>query len=59
MFEKFIVEQNTHWEGNLLNAGFPRMAAEKLVKYIDIKQVIALIGVRRSGKSTIVRQILF
>src|SRR3989344_3483989 len=58
MFEKFIVEQNTHWEGNLLNAGFPRMAAEKLVKYIDIKQIIALIGVRRSGKSTIVRQLI-
>ena len=58
MFEKFIVEQNTHWEGNLLNAGFPRMAAGKLVKYIDIKQVIALIGVRRSGKSTIVRQLI-
>ena len=58
MFEKFIVEQNTHWEGNLLNAGFPRMAAEKLVKYIDIKQIIALIGVRRSGKSTIVKQLI-
>lgn len=58
MFEKFIIEQNTHWEGDLQYLGFPRMAAEKLVKYIDIKQVIALIGVRRSGKSTIARQLI-
>lgn len=58
MFEKFIIEQNTHWEGDLQDLGFPRMAAEKLVKYIDIKQVIALIGVRRSGKSTIARQLI-
>lgn len=58
MFDKFIIEQNTHWEEDLPDIGFPRMAAEKLVKYINIKQIIALIGVRRSGKSTIARQLI-
>lgn len=58
MFEKFIVEQNTHWKRDLAEAGFPREAMAVLVKYINIRQIVALIGVRRGGKSTIAKQLI-
>ncbi|MBU4056983.1 ATP-binding protein [Patescibacteria group bacterium] len=58
MFEKFIVEQNAQWKGDLAEAGFPREAAAVLVKYINIRQIVALVGVRRGGKSTIARQLI-
>lgn len=58
MFEKFIVEQNKHWEKDPIGAGFPRVVITDLVKYLNIRQIVALIGVRRSGKSTIARQLI-
>ena len=58
MFEKFIVEQNKHWGKDLADAGFPRAIVSDLVKYLNIRQIVALIGVRRSGKSTIAKQLV-
>lgn len=58
MFERFIIEQNRHWEEKPLNIGFPRVVLSGLVKFLNIRQIIALIGVRRSGKSTIARQLV-
>lgn len=58
MFEKFIVEQNKHWEEEPTDTGFPRVIVADLVKYLNIRQIVALIGVRRSGKSTIARQLI-
>lgn len=58
MFEKFIVEQNTHWKKGLFEAGFPREVMTDLVKYINIRQIVALVGVRRCGKSTIAKQLI-
>lgn len=58
MFEKFIIEQNMHWEGDFANMSLPRLAMTELVKYINIRQIVALIGVRRCGKSTIAKQLI-
>lgn len=58
MFEKFIVEQNMHWEGKLADQGLPRLTMVELVKYINIRQIVALVGVRRCGKSTIAKQLI-
>lgn len=58
MFEKFIVEQNKHWEKDSADTGFPRIIVSNLVKYLNIRQIVVLIGVRRSGKSTIARQLV-
>lgn len=58
MFEKFIIEQNRQWEKEPADTGFPRAIVANLVKYFDIRQIVALIGVRRSGKSTIARQLI-
>ena len=58
MFEKFIVEQNRHWEGRFADTGWPRLALTDLIKYINVRQIVALIGVRRCGKSTIAKQLI-
>lgn len=58
MFEKFIAEQNEHWQGKKIEDGFLRQAAKELFGFIKTKHIIALAGVRRSGKSTILKQII-
>lgn len=58
MFEKLIIEQNTHWDEGLFKAGFSRRVTEELEKLVDTRHILALIGVRRSGKSTVSRQMV-
>ena len=58
MFESVIVDQNTHWDGTLYSEGVPREALAKVKGYLDVPHIIALVGVRRSGKSTLVRQVI-
>jgi uncharacterized protein len=58
MFEKFIIEQNVHWKESLVSGSFPRLVMADLVKYVNIRQIVALIGVRRCGKSTIAKQLI-
>lgn len=58
MFEKFIISQNPHWMQGIRNQGLTRLAMADLPKYLQPRQVIALLGVRRSGKSTIARQLI-
>ena len=56
MFEGVIVDQNPHWDGNLYQEGVPRGVLDKVKEYLTLPYVIALVGVRRSGKSTLARQ---
>lgn len=56
MFESVIVEQNPHWDGSLYLEGTPRQQLDKLKTYLDLPHIIALVGVRRAGKSTLARQ---
>lgn len=58
MFEKFIVEQNSHWDGKFLETGFPRLITSQLKKFINTRHIVALLGIRRCGKSTVARQII-
>jgi len=58
MFEKAIVDQNPHWDGELYDSGVQRNVLETLEEYLDTRQIIAITGVRRCGKSTLLRQIL-
>ena len=58
MFESVIVDQNTHWDGPLYSEGVPREALAKVKEYLDMPHIIALVGVRRCGKSTLVRQVI-
>lgn len=52
-----IIEQNEHWERQI-SAGIKRDKLEKLVKYLDLRQIITITGIRRCGKSTLLRQII-
>ncbi|MBM3199058.1 MAG: ATP-binding protein, partial [Chlamydiae bacterium] len=58
MFEDFLVAHNPHWSGEFPEASTKRLCFPKLLQYIDTKQVIAITGVRRAGKSTLVKQLL-
>ncbi len=56
MFEELIVDQNPHWDGTLYEEGVRREVLSKVQDYLDLPYIIALVGVRRAGKSTLVRQ---
>jgi len=56
MFESLIVDQNPHWDGILYEEGVSREVLAKVKDYLDLPHIIALVGVRRAGKSTLVRQ---
>ena len=56
MFESVIVDQNLHWDGTLYQEGVPRSVLSKVKEYLDLPHIVALVGVRRSGKSTLARQ---
>lgn len=56
MFESVIVDRNPHWDGTLYQEGVSRGILGKIRDYLELPHIIALVGVRRSGKSTLVRQ---
>jgi uncharacterized protein len=56
MFESVIVDQNPHWEGTLYPEGTLRDVLNKVREFLVLPHIIALVGVRRAGKSTLVRQ---
>ncbi len=56
MFEEVIVDQNSHWEGVVFEPGIPRNGMETLKEYLKARQIISIVGVRRCGKSTLLRQ---
>ena len=47
-----ILYHNKHWKNKYQNI-FTRKVLDKLIKYLSIRQVIVLSGIRRSGKTTI------
>ena len=58
MFEQLLEEQNRQWRGGFLEAGFEREVTRELLEYVPMKHIIALLGVRRCGKSTVLKQII-
>ena len=58
MFEKFIAEQNPHWRNVPLEAGYLREVTTELKKFMSARQIVALVGIRRCGKSTVAKQII-
>lgn len=58
MFEQLLAEQNKHWRGQKPEAGFERECLNDLMSYAATKHIIALLGVRRCGKSTVLKQII-
>jgi uncharacterized protein len=56
MFEELLSEHNPHWQGSFYEEGVRRNTLDKVIQYIDIPHVISIVGVRRCGKSTLLRQ---
>jgi uncharacterized protein len=56
MFEPLIVDNNPHWDGTLYQEGVTRAVLSRVKDYLPLPHIIALVGVRRSGKSTLARQ---
>lgn len=58
MFEDVLVNQNPHWDGLVYPEGVPRRILEYVKKHLDLPQVLSFVGVRRAGKSTLMRQVI-
>lgn len=58
MFEKIIAEQNKQWIEVRQETGILRQKLEKLIQYIDQKQILVITGIRRAGKSYLLRQLI-
>ncbi len=56
MFEQFLIDQNTHWSGVLYEQGIQRDCMSKIVDYLKLPHIISITGVRRAGKSKLLKQ---
>ena len=55
MMKNILIEQNKHWK-NETYLSVKRDKLEKLIRYLSLKQIITITGIRRCGKSTLVKQ---
>lgn len=58
MFEDVLIEQNPHWEGLFYPQSAERTCFPLLLKYLPSPHVISITGVRRAGKSTLLKQLI-
>jgi len=58
MFENVIIDQNPHWDGTLYKEGVPRDVMSTIHRGLALPHILFVVGVRRSGKSTLLRQII-
>jgi predicted AAA+ superfamily ATPase len=56
---RLLVRQNPWWQDEKLPLPqFERDLADKIRKYLEYRQIIAVVGLRRVGKTTLIKQIL-
>jgi predicted AAA+ superfamily ATPase len=53
-----ILYRWNRWGSNPLDSGIKRKMTERILQYVHTKEIVVLIGSRRSGKSTILYQIM-
>ncbi|SNQ61338.1 conserved hypothetical protein [Candidatus Methanoperedens nitroreducens] len=54
-----LIKQNPWWQDKKLSLPeFERALHERILKYVGYKQIIAIVGLRRVGKTVLVKQIL-
>jgi len=58
MLENYLVEQNLHWMGRRYRSGVRRELLDDVVKLLDMDHILAISGVRRCGKSFLMKQII-
>ena len=55
---EILNSSNRYWSSGKIEAGFPRETLARCVRELDRKEVLLLQGVRRSGKSTLMAQMI-
>ena len=50
-----LIEQNKHWQDDFYEST-PRDKLGKLISYLPLRQIITITGIRRCGKSTLLKQ---
>jgi hypothetical protein len=58
MLESYLVEQNLHWMGRHYPTGVRRELLDDVIKLLDMDHILAISGVRRCGKSFLMKQII-
>ncbi len=58
MFQEVLGAQNPHWKGQFYAHGIQRECFHTLLKFLKVNMVVSLMGVRHSGKSTILKQLI-
>ena len=58
MLEDYLYEQNLHWQGQLFDAGTERELLTNLSPLMDIDHILAISGIRRCGKSFLMKQLI-
>ena len=58
MFEDVIIEQNFHWTLQTIELGVRRTYFDKITQYLKTGMIISITGVRRAGKSTLLKQVI-
>lgn len=58
MYEKVLKEQNPHWHSKPSGTWLKRTQFQQLLKLLPAPHVISIAGVRRSGKSTLIKQLI-
>lgn len=58
MFENVLIEQNPHWQGELYEGGIKRSCFDKLLEFMNTQMIVSIMGVRRAGKSTLMKQLI-
>ncbi len=57
-YEEIIVRQNRHWRGEKFPEGIERDIRSNVARFLDTKYVLVITGVRRSGKSYLLFQLI-
>lgn len=55
---EYLIQQNIHWQNKFYEEGLEREKTSEIIKLLKTKHIISILGVRRSGKSTVIKQII-
>lgn len=57
-YENVLIKQNRHWRGEQFPIGVERDVKSEIIPFLKTKYILAITGVRRSGKSYLLYQLI-
>ena len=58
MVDQLLQVQNPHWTGRRYSNLINRHVADHIIENLDMKEAVILVGIRRSGKSTVYKLVI-